>query len=214
MRLAVVLFSSTLLLAANAASASGADYIRAHGAQGVNLWRLASREREREKLTSQSHHTKPALVVQDNGATRLQSVADIEESNEFPDQWFTQPIDHFSNSSDTFEQRYWINTRHYTPGSGGPVIVLDGGETSGEDRVPFLDTGIVEILARATGGVGIVLEHRYYGELAFCNTCVHIDRVVDTFIAQANRYPSQTCPPTTWGELLYSTYTRSRIEGA
>jgi hypothetical protein len=197
MRLAVVLFSSTLLLAANAASASGADYIRAHGAQGVNLWRLASREREREKLTSQSHHTGPALVVQDNGATRLQSVADIEESNEFPDQWFTQPIDHFSDSSDTFEQRYWINTRHYTPGSGGPVIVLDGGETSGEDRIPFLDTGIVEILARATGGVGIVLEHRYYGELAFCNTCVYIDRIVDTFIAQANRYPSQTCPPTT-----------------
>ena len=32
-----------------------------------------------------------------------------------------------------------------------------------QDRLPFLDTGIVEILARATNGVGIVLEHRYYG---------------------------------------------------
>ena len=31
------------------------------------------------------------------------------------------------------------------------------------DRLPFLDTGIADILARATGGLGIVLEHRYYG---------------------------------------------------
>lgn len=159
MRLAVALLSSTLLLTAlNAASASGADYIRAYGAQGVNLWRLANRERVKERHISQ----RPALVVQDN--SNIVFKADTEESDEFPDQWFTQPIDHFSNSSDTFKQRYWINTRHYTPGSGGPVIVLDGGETSGEDRIPFLDTGIVEILAKATGGVGVVLEHRYYGK--------------------------------------------------
>lgn len=46
------------------------------------------------------------------------------------------------------------------------MIVLDGGETSGEDRLPYLDTGIVDILAEATGGVGVVLEHRYYGTLS------------------------------------------------
>lgn len=165
MRLAVALISSFLLLAANAASASGADYIRAHGAQGINLWRLANRERAIED--------RPALVVQDNSATPFAAHTEgpNDSDSEFADQWFTQPIDHFSNSTDTFEQRYWINTRHYTPGSGGPVIVLDGGETSGEDRILFLDTGIVEILTRATGGVGVVLEHRYYGALGFsrCN---------------------------------------------
>ncbi|KAG2370312.1 serine carboxypeptidase S28-domain-containing protein [Suillus spraguei] len=158
MRLAITLFVSTFLLTANAASASGADYIRAHGAQGVNLWRLANQKREKDSHISQ----RPILVVQDN--SNIVFKADTEEPNEFPDQWFTQPIDHLADSSDTFEQRYWINTRHYTPGSGGPVIVLDGGETSGEDRIPFLDTGIVEILARATGGIGVVLEHRYYGK--------------------------------------------------
>ncbi|KAL1736475.1 peptidase S28 [Schizophyllum commune] len=85
--------------------------------------------------------------------------------DEFPEQWFEQPLDHFNNETgDTFLQRYWFSKRHYTPGAGGPVIVLDGGETSGEGRLPFLDTGIVEILTRATGGVGVILEHRYYGE--------------------------------------------------
>ncbi|KAG1889287.1 serine carboxypeptidase S28-domain-containing protein [Suillus subluteus] len=134
------------------------NYIRAHGAQGVNFWRLANQKREKDRHISQ----RPALVIQDG--SNIVFKADTDEPSEFPDQWFTQPIDHFADSSDTFKQRYWINTRHYTPGSGGPVIVLDGGETSGEDRIPFLDTGIVEILARATGGVGIVLEHRYYGK--------------------------------------------------
>lgn len=110
----------------------------------------------------------------------------------FPQYNFTQPLDHFYGSTNgTFPQRYWVrlalpifllpptseltihnavqvSTRHYTPGSNAtvPVIVLDGGETSGEDRLPYLDTGIVDILAEATGGVGVVLEHRYYGALA------------------------------------------------
>ena len=35
-----------------------------------------------------------------------------------------------------------------------------------QDRLPFLDTGIVEILAKATNGIGIILEHRYYGTYA------------------------------------------------
>ena len=54
-----------------------------------------------------------------------------------------------------------MNDRHYK--KGGPVIVLDGGETSGVNRLPFLKTGIVEILSNATGGLGVILEHRYYG---------------------------------------------------
>jgi len=34
-----------------------------------------------------------------------------------------------------------------------------------KDRLPFLDTGIVDILTNATRGLGVVLEHRYYGKL-------------------------------------------------
>ncbi|KAH9958388.1 peptidase S28 [Lactifluus volemus] len=83
----------------------------------------------------------------------------------FSVQTFTQPLDHFDNTTDaTFQQRFWVNTRHYKPRHGSPVIVIDGGETNGEDRLPFLDTGVGDILARATGGIAVVLEHRYYGK--------------------------------------------------
>jgi len=93
---------------------------------------------------------------------------------EFSAETFTQPLDHFYNSTDaTFLQRFWVNSRHYKPRPGAPVIVIDGGETNGEDRLPFLDTGIADILARATGGVGVVLEHRYYDAFVF-STCLHV----------------------------------------
>jgi hypothetical protein len=122
------------------------------GSQAVNLWRLES-------------HTfppavEPGLLPQEQDQITL---SDSAEPAPFAAQWFTQPLDHFSNSGHTFRQRFWVNTRHYRPGAGGPVYVLDGGETSGEERLSFLDTGIMEILAKATGGVSVVLEHRYYG---------------------------------------------------
>jgi hypothetical protein len=42
-----------------------------------------------------------------------------------------------------FPQRLW-STRHYKPRPGAPVIVIDNGEMGGEDRLPFLDTGIAD----------------------------------------------------------------------
>lgn len=43
------------------------------------------------------------------------------------------------------------------------MIVLNGGETSITGRLPYLQKGIVAQLAEATGGIGVILEHRYYG---------------------------------------------------
>ncbi|KAF4340535.1 serine carboxypeptidase s28 [Fusarium beomiforme] len=78
------------------------------------------------------------------------------------------PVDHFHNetkyaphSDKKFPLRYWFDAQHYR--EGGPVIILASGETSGEDRIPFLEHGILKMLANATGGVGVILEHRYYG---------------------------------------------------
>ena len=136
-------------LASACAASSDLGSFRAFGPQAINLWKLkATRERHAETVSAAQYHDEQATLA---AAPRT----------EFPEHWFTQPLDHFSNATHTFEQRYWINTRHYEPRADAPVIVLDGGETSGEDRIPFLDTGIVEILTKATGGVGVVLEHRY-----------------------------------------------------
>lgn len=139
---------------------------RALGPQAANLWRLEVARRQ---------HTETAQYY--GGQIPLR----VAPAPEFPEQWFTQPLDHFSNDTHTFEQRYWISTRHYRPRSDAPVIVLEGGETSGENRLPFLDTGIVDILTKATGGVGIVLEHRYVLSLAMVVTPTS---TLDTMVCQ------------------------------
>ena len=120
----------------------------ARSSQAINFKLL---EQQTQRKGSQS----ASFTVQGSRATVLDAAID------FPEQWFTQPVDHLSPGSPTFGQRYWVNKRHYVPGTNAPVIVIDGGETSGEDRMAFLDTGIADILAKATGGIGVVLEHRY-----------------------------------------------------
>jgi hypothetical protein len=147
LRTSFSLLLSGILAQTTFASSLDVDW-RVLGAQGINLW----------KLNKLAENTSPNVF---NAEQRQQVPLDVRPYPEFPAQWFPQPLDHFSKSSETFGQRYWINTRHYRPRQGAPVIVIDGGETSGEDRLPFLDTGIADIVAKATGGIGVVLEHRY-----------------------------------------------------
>ena len=129
-------------------------------AQGVNFWKL-HRAASTGTVKQQQQHAAQGWAA----VSQIPLVAAAAGPTvEFRPETFTQPLDHFYNSTDaTFPQRFWVNSRHYKPRPGAPVIVIDGGETSGEDRLPFLDTGIADILARATGGIGVVLEHRYYG---------------------------------------------------
>ncbi|RMY48175.1 hypothetical protein D0865_08239 [Hortaea werneckii] len=93
---------------------------------------------------------------------------DIDPALLYPEHNFTTPIDHFHNetkyephSDGTFNMRYWFDASHYEP--GGPVIILQSGETSAAGRLPFLQKGILAQLAETTHGIGVVLEHRYYG---------------------------------------------------
>lgn len=62
---------------------------------------------------------------------------------------------------DAPQLRYWIDTQHFKP--NGPIFLLDSGETNAIGRLPFLESGILSILSKATHGAGIVIEHRYYG---------------------------------------------------
>ena len=86
----------------------------------------------------------------------------------YPNHTIDQLIDHFPNSAryephpnGTFKQRYVFDTTYYKP--GGPVLLYIGGETDLESRFENLETGIIQILMKATNGLGVILENRFYG---------------------------------------------------
>ena len=123
--LAILLSVASALPAVSGTATS--DLLRVMGPQGINLWKLQQYSRARDQVSG--------LFIQDT------SKFEPGLSDEFAPYYFEQPLDHFSSTSETFGQRYWVSRRHYKPEYPGPVIVLDGGETNGEDRLPFLDTG-------------------------------------------------------------------------
>jgi hypothetical protein len=95
-------------------------------------------------------------------------VEDTDPTLLYPAYTLSVPIDHFHNDSlyehhsdGKFNLRYWFDATYYKP--GGPVIVLQSGETDGTGRLGFLQKGLLHQMAMATHGVGVVLEHRYYG---------------------------------------------------
>jgi hypothetical protein len=116
--------------------------LRSVSQQAINLQRL---QRLSQPATSRLASDAQTVFGHLTGANQIPDY-DVDPSSTLPSftaHWFRQPLDHFSkDDSRTWHQRYWINTRHYTPDSNAPVIVLDGGETSGKNRLPFLDTGM------------------------------------------------------------------------
>jgi hypothetical protein len=100
------------------------------GPQGVNLWRLnVDPQRQQRRMRS----IQPPDLAQQTSFDYGPST--VSRKYDFRAQWFEQPLDHFDKTSKhKFHQRYWVNSRHYQPREGAPVIVLDGGETSGEVR--------------------------------------------------------------------------------
>jgi len=87
----------------------------------------------------------------------------------YPAHNISVPVDHFHNDSQyephsnaNYNLRYWFDASYYE--QGGPVIVLESGESPGTGRLAFLQKGILHQLIQATHGIGIVLEHRYYGQ--------------------------------------------------
>jgi len=83
------------------------------------------------------------------------------KGEEFPEQWFTQSLDHFHPSDDrTWQQRYWSNFEHYQ--EGGPTFIFIGGE--GEASPGWLTYGVWTRFAQEQGGAMFILEHRFYGQ--------------------------------------------------
>ncbi|EFQ25760.1 serine carboxypeptidase S28 [Colletotrichum graminicola] len=127
------------------------------------MWQEFSRQSELEAIVKTASTSGVFRLLASDSAPVAPDPATLYQAYNF-----SVPIDHFHNdsiyephSNGTFPLRYWYDDRFYKP--GGPVIALAAGETSGNGRLPFLQKGIVAILAEATNGVGIILEHRYYG---------------------------------------------------
>ncbi|KAI5246263.1 extracelular serine carboxypeptidase [Aureobasidium subglaciale] len=115
----------------------------------------------------------PLVAALGSRQHKRDAILSLEKRDVNPERLYTEynisvPVDHFFNSSRyephsnvSFDLRYWFDASHYQP--GGPVIVLQSGETDASGRLPFLQKGILAQLAQATHGIGVVLEHRYYG---------------------------------------------------
>ncbi|CAN9180980.1 unnamed protein product [Alternaria sp. RS040] len=81
------------------------------------------------------------------------------------------PIDNFAQKKNqdysyqgTFFNRYWVATSGYK--AGGPVFVYDVGEANAEPNALFRlqnETSFFKQLVDEFGGIGIVWEHRFYG---------------------------------------------------
>jgi len=101
------------------------------GRPQVPLYRALLRDVQKQQATIQS--CVPIFISKiadaDDGSSQLPLVAkDRYEAHCFP-----QKISHFDPSiNGTFCQRYWLDASSYE--AGGPVYLLDGGETGGKNR--------------------------------------------------------------------------------
>jgi hypothetical protein len=131
---------TTIVLAANLAAVCIQTAIAIHpptiGPQGVNLWKLnVGPQRSSHRLMGSTQRPDyPARTDETQHTFEHEPEATIlSKKYDFRAQWFEQPLDHFDKiSKHRFHQRYWVNSRHYKPRKGAPVIILDGGETNGE----------------------------------------------------------------------------------
>ncbi|CAO2649839.1 Nn.00g011310.m01.CDS01 [Neocucurbitaria sp. VM-36] len=81
------------------------------------------------------------------------------------------PLDNFAKEKNqaysyegTFFNRFWVAQSAYTP--GGPVFIYDVGEANAEPNALFRlqnETSFFKQLVDSYGGIGIVWEHRFYG---------------------------------------------------
>ncbi len=110
----------------------------------------------------------PHYRFRDRGSDRTAKPATVARQAKTVTEYIDTPIDHFPHdpryqphTNGTFKQYYIADSTHYKP--GGPVVLYISGETSAQSRLSNLQTGIVQILMNATGGLGVILENRYYG---------------------------------------------------
>lgn len=96
-------------------------------------------------------------ILEAEAAARATQKRDTDPSLLYPAHNLSVPVDHFHNESQyephangTFDLRYWFDASHYKP--GGPVIILQSGETSGVGRLVFLQKGLSDLASHSLCG--------------------------------------------------------------
>jgi hypothetical protein len=106
-------------------------------------------------------------ISSSSGATfRIKSISESIEP-----EYIELPIDNFAPSKNqayayhgTFYNRYWVSSRAYKPGS--PIFIYDVGESDASTNALFRltdDSSFFRQLVEQYNGIGIVWEHRFYG---------------------------------------------------
>ena len=86
----------------------------------------------------------------------------VEGALEPPPQYYDQQtVDHFSDQSGTFTQKFYEDAEFYVP--GGPVFLYIGGEGPMSSSAVTGRT-VNHYLAQVFGGTTVALEHRFYGD--------------------------------------------------
>ncbi|KAL4942102.1 hypothetical protein BDV06DRAFT_222518 [Aspergillus oleicola] len=101
----------------------------------------------------------PDVLSKDDQSFRTAATPD-----EIPVEYVSLPIDHDDPTVGTYQNRFWANDEYYKP--GGPVILYDVGEVNAESSASHLtsDLSFFPELLEEFNAVGVIWEHRYYGE--------------------------------------------------
>lgn len=75
---------------------------------------------------------------------------------------FAQNIDHFGKTSQTFNQRFWVNSDYAAQSDNAPILFHICGEGNAEEGYFLNDNALP--WAKALGAHIVYLEHRYYGK--------------------------------------------------
>lgn len=107
--------------------------------------------------------------------TSVQAIASGQVDEIVKAEYVSLPIDHSNSSVGQYQNRYWVSEENYK--EGGPVFVYDVGEASAESSAQAYlgnSTTFFYQLVKDFGGIGIVWEHRYYGDSLPYNISLHM----------------------------------------
>ncbi|KAJ5885379.1 hypothetical protein N7495_009889 [Penicillium taxi] len=114
------------------------------------------------KLSAQMGISPDVMLIQKKS---IHEIAHESDSDNINSEYVDVPVDHGNSSLGTYQNRYWVSDKYYQ--QGGPVFIYDVGEASAESSARIQlgnDSSLLASMLFEFGAMGIVWEHRYYGD--------------------------------------------------